>query len=134
MRSKLVLLFAFTLVSALSVTAQDKYDEVELYRNGDYQGAIEVCRKELEEMPNRMDAHAVLGAAERCVHDAGHHAIDHLAAGVPEADALEAVVGVALACTVDGEVVVPQEGEFYGGWVTDEIVGPFKGESGTSSW
>jgi len=61
MRSRGILLFAFVFVSALTATAQDKYDAVELYRNGDYEGAIEVCRKELDEMPNRMDAHAVLG-------------------------------------------------------------------------
>jgi uncharacterized protein (DUF427 family) len=30
-------------------------------------------------------------------------------------------------CTVDGEVAVPQDGGFYGGWITREIVGPFKG-------
>ncbi|MEZ5259790.1 MAG: DUF427 domain-containing protein [Ilumatobacteraceae bacterium] len=28
----------------------------------------------------------------------------------------------------------PQPSEFYGGWVTDEIVGPFKGEPGTGHW
>jgi tetratricopeptide (TPR) repeat protein len=61
MRSRRVLFFAFLLVSAITVAAQDKYDAVELYRNGDYERAIEVCRNELEEMPNRMDAHAVLG-------------------------------------------------------------------------
>ena len=37
-------------------------------------------------------------------------------------------------CSVDGEVVRPQAGGFYGGWITDEIVGPFKGEPGTSEW
>lgn len=37
-------------------------------------------------------------------------------------------------CTVDGEVVRPQPGGFYGGWVTDGIVGPIKGEPGTESW
>ena len=35
---------------------------------------------------------------------------------------------------VDGEVVRPQPGGFYGGWVTDEVTGPFKGEPGTSWW
>ena len=30
-------------------------------------------------------------------------------------------------CTVDGEVVRSQGGTFYGGWITDKIVGPFKG-------
>jgi uncharacterized protein (DUF427 family) len=37
-------------------------------------------------------------------------------------------------CTVDGERVRPQRGAFYGGWVTDEIVGPYKGEAGTGGW
>jgi uncharacterized protein (DUF427 family) len=36
--------------------------------------------------------------------------------------------------TVDGEQVRPQPGEFYGGWITDEIVGPFKGGPGTQDW
>ncbi len=39
-----------------------------------------------------------------------------------------------LHCTVDGEVVRPQPGDFYGGWITDEITGPFKGEPGTGHW
>jgi uncharacterized protein (DUF427 family) len=37
-------------------------------------------------------------------------------------------------CTVDGERVRPQAGGFYGGWITSEIDGPFKGEPGTSGW
>jgi uncharacterized protein (DUF427 family) len=37
-------------------------------------------------------------------------------------------------CTVDGEPVRPQPGHFYGGWVTADIVGPFKGEPGTEGW
>ncbi|MGV8970673.1 MAG: DUF427 domain-containing protein [Microbacteriaceae bacterium] len=36
--------------------------------------------------------------------------------------------------TVDGETVRPQEGDFYGGWITDKIVGPFKGAPGTWGW
>jgi uncharacterized protein (DUF427 family) len=36
--------------------------------------------------------------------------------------------------TVDGERVRPQPGNFYGGWVTDDVVGPFKGEPGTEGW
>jgi uncharacterized protein (DUF427 family) len=39
-----------------------------------------------------------------------------------------------VACNVDGERVRPQVGGFYGGWVTSEIVGPFKGEPGTGGW
>jgi uncharacterized protein (DUF427 family) len=38
------------------------------------------------------------------------------------------------ACTVDGEVVVPQPGGFYGGWITGDVVGPFKGGPGTMGW
>ena len=37
-------------------------------------------------------------------------------------------------CTVDGETVQAQEGDFYGGWVTGAIVGPFKGGAGTWGW
>ena len=39
-----------------------------------------------------------------------------------------------LLCTVAGEAVRPQPGGFYGGWVTDDVVGPFKGEPGTGAW
>ena len=39
-----------------------------------------------------------------------------------------------LDCFVANEKVKPQPGGFYGGWVTSEIVGPFKGEPGTSWW
>jgi uncharacterized protein (DUF427 family) len=38
------------------------------------------------------------------------------------------------ACYVDGERVTPQPGGFYGGWITRDIVGPFKGEPGTRNW
>ncbi|WP_051529441.1 DUF427 domain-containing protein [Meiothermus cerbereus] len=35
---------------------------------------------------------------------------------------------------VDGEKAQPQPGRFYGGWVTKDIVGPFKGGPGTQGW
>jgi uncharacterized protein (DUF427 family) len=38
------------------------------------------------------------------------------------------------ACYVDGERVTPQPGDFYGGWITSAVVGPFKGEPGTWGW
>jgi uncharacterized protein (DUF427 family) len=38
------------------------------------------------------------------------------------------------ACTVDGELVVPQPGGFYGGWITRDIVGPYKGGAGSMGW
>jgi uncharacterized protein (DUF427 family) len=37
-------------------------------------------------------------------------------------------------CTVGSEVVVPQPGGFYGGWVTSAVVGPFKGTPGSMGW
>jgi len=39
-----------------------------------------------------------------------------------------------LRCTVGGAVVVPQPGGFYGGWITPELVGPFKGSPGSQGW
>jgi uncharacterized protein (DUF427 family) len=38
------------------------------------------------------------------------------------------------ACYVDGERVQAQPGDFYGGWITHDIVGPFKGGPGTMGW
>ena len=37
-------------------------------------------------------------------------------------------------CLVDGEEVRSQPGDFYGGWITDDVVGPFKGDPGTMGW
>ncbi|QXC59211.1 DUF427 domain-containing protein [Aquihabitans sp. G128] len=39
-----------------------------------------------------------------------------------------------LECSVDGEPVEPNDGNFYGGWITSDVVGPFKGAPGTSYW
>ena len=38
------------------------------------------------------------------------------------------------ACFVDEERVQPQPGDFYGGWITSMIVGPFKGGPGSGYW
>ena len=38
------------------------------------------------------------------------------------------------ACYVDEERVQAQPGEFYGGWVTSDIIGPFKGRPGSETW
>ena len=37
-------------------------------------------------------------------------------------------------CTVGGVEVTPQPGGFYGGWITPDVVGPFKGGPGTWGW
>jgi uncharacterized protein (DUF427 family) len=38
------------------------------------------------------------------------------------------------AATVDGEQVEAQAGDFYGGWITSAVTGPFKGGPGTTGW
>jgi len=40
----------------------------------------------------------------------------------------------ALDCRVAGQPVTPQPGGFYGGWITPDVVGPFKGEPGSEGW
>ncbi len=37
-------------------------------------------------------------------------------------------------CSVDGETVTPQPGDFYGGWITSALAGPFKGIPGSRFW
>lgn len=37
-------------------------------------------------------------------------------------------------CFVDGEPARAQPGGFYGGWITDDVVGPFKGAPGSAGW
>ncbi len=49
-------------------------------------------------------------------------------------DAVAVYPALVDACTVDGELVRPQEGGFYGGWITDDVVGPFKGAPGSWGW
>jgi len=39
-----------------------------------------------------------------------------------------------LECLVDGERARPQDGGFYGGWITSDVVGPFKGGPGSWGW
>ena len=38
------------------------------------------------------------------------------------------------ACYVGDERVTPQPGDYYEGWITRDVVGPFKGEPGSDSW
>lgn len=57
--------------------------------------------------------------------DAGFEALrDHLAFYPGRVDG----------CFLDGVRVTPQAGRFYGGWITPEIVGPFKGSPGSEGW
>lgn len=52
----------------------------------------------------------------------------------PLADYASVYPGRMQSVTVDGEAVRPQEGGFYGGWITDDVVGPFKGQPGSWGW
>lgn len=52
----------------------------------------------------------------------------------PLRDHLAVYAGAVDGCWLDGEQARPQPGGFYGGWVTGELVGPFKGEPGTLGW
>jgi uncharacterized protein (DUF427 family) len=56
----------------------------------------------------------------------------------PGFEALRGHVGIYAAamdrCLVDGELVVPQPGGFYGGWITSAVTGPFKGVPGSQGW
>ncbi len=49
-------------------------------------------------------------------------------------DAIAFYPGRMGACFVDDERVLAQPGDFYGGWITSDVVGPFKGEPGTGGW
>jgi uncharacterized protein (DUF427 family) len=54
-----------------------------------------------------------------------------------EAEVIRACVAfyaTELECFVGGERARPQRGGFYGGWITSELTGPFKGDPGTSGW
>ena len=50
------------------------------------------------------------------------------------ADYLAVMPSMMDGCFVDGELVTPQEGTFYGGWITSKVSGPFKGGPGTIGW
>ena len=58
----------------------------------------------------------------------------HPLAGAEALATCVAFYPAALYCRVDGAAVRAQPGGFYGGWITPELVGPFKGEPGTEGW
>jgi uncharacterized protein (DUF427 family) len=72
----------------------------------------------------------------------GERAAEDVAWGYPRpAPAFAAIAGYLAfyagpmdACYVDDELVMPQPGEFYGGWITADVVGPFKGGPGSRGW
>jgi uncharacterized protein (DUF427 family) len=52
----------------------------------------------------------------------------------PIRDAVAFYPGLMDECKVDDEVVGAQQGGFYGGWITSDVIGPFKGGRGTLGW
>lgn len=60
--------------------------------------------------------------------------LDPAPAYAATAGAIAVMPGRMERCLVNGEVVLPQPGEFYGGWITGRVVGPFKGGAGTQGW
>jgi uncharacterized protein (DUF427 family) len=82
------------------------------------------------------------GQAHYCTVRAGGRAVsdaawgyDHPSAGYePLAGTVAFYVGPMDACLVDDELVVAQPGGFYGGWITCDVAGPFKGGPGSGGW
>ena len=75
----------------------------------------------------------VLGGDRRAEAAAWSYA-DPVAAYAVLRDAVAVYPAAVDRCTVDGQVVRPQDGGFYGGWITDDVVGPFKGSPGSAGW
>ena len=75
-----------------------------------------------------------LQCGEHCAPMAAWSYPEPTAAFAPIAGHIALYAGRVDEARVDGEIVVPQPGEFYGGWITSKVVGPFKGEPGTAGW
>ena len=91
-------------------------------------GSSSVC-----EWTGRAAYYNVLGGGERRSRAAwSYHDPTELASRLEGALAFYA--GHMDQCTVGGEVVTPQPGGFYGGWITSWVSGPFKGEPGSWGW
>lgn len=93
-------------------------------------------------LPGRGSVCEWKGQAEYCTVQAGGAVAPDAAWGYPSpTPAFAAIAGhVAVyagrmkACFVGDDRVVPQEGGFYGGWITPDLTGPFKGGPGTLFW
>lgn len=82
------------------------------------------------------------GAARYWTVRSGDHVLDRVGWSYPDPSAgfepirdhIAFYAGPFDAVTVDGEPVTPQPGGFYGGWITADVVGPFKGTPGSMGW
>ena len=61
MRPRIAGLALLLAMAAVSLPAQEKPDALELYRIARYEDAIKVCLQELQETPNNVESHVVLG-------------------------------------------------------------------------
>lgn len=75
-----------------------------------------------------------LAAGGRIAESAGWSYPDPTPAFRPIRDHVAVYAGRMDACFLDEEKVTPQPGGFYGGWITAELIGPFKGGPGTLGW
>jgi hypothetical protein len=75
-----------------------------------------------------------LRVGDRVVRDVAWFYPRPTTAFAPIRDALAFYASRVEACYVGGERVQAQEGDFYGGWITSRIAGPFKGAPGTRGW
>lgn len=75
-----------------------------------------------------------LVVGEHVAEDAGWSYPDPTITFVDLADCIALYAGRMDRCTLGGETVTPQPGGFYGGWITSELEGPFKGGPGTQFW
>lgn len=73
-------------------------------------------------------------SGDRVVRDAAWGYDNPHAAFAPITGYVAFYAGQMDACYVDDELVVPQPGDFYGGWITSRVVGPFKGGPGSRAW
>jgi uncharacterized protein (DUF427 family) len=71
---------------------------------------------------------------DRQANDAAWAYLDPLAAFAQIRNYVAFYAGPMDRCLVEGEVVTPQPGGFYGGWITPDVVGPFKGIPGSMGW
>jgi uncharacterized protein (DUF427 family) len=76
----------------------------------------------------------VTGSSGRLVPSAAWHYPEPAAGFEPLVGHVAFYPGRMDRCMVGGETVVPQPGDFYGGWITSKVTGPFKGTPGTEGW
>jgi uncharacterized protein (DUF427 family) len=101
----------------------------------------DVAMRYLERTP-RSTGCEFKGRADYFTVHVGEHRADHAAWSYPDPSPRYAALKDCLAfypsrmeaCWVGDERVQAQEGDFYGGWITPRIVGPFKGGAGTWGW